>query len=101
MDWSEILAANSDFDRSKPVKVIRTGDASSKKMVPVGQHKKKPRFRSSSNTENVCDPKVEIVQREDGECDLLFTCSCGEQTVIRCYTLPQEANPAPKPPAAS
>lgn len=86
--------------RSIPVRIKRSSEGDPQ-IQPLSHFAKGiPKAAASPNPSGEeIEPQARIIQRPDGECDIVFTCSCGKETTIRCHTLKASPSPPPASPA--
>ncbi|MEM9400641.1 MAG: hypothetical protein AAF984_10570 [Verrucomicrobiota bacterium] len=90
---NELINAKAALSKTKPVKLLKTSESDDLKISLLTHTglKKEKNACNRNNTDSSCESSVKLIPRDDGDCDIHFTCSCGEITVIRCHTLASEA----------
>lgn len=72
---------------------------SSRKAIPSAPKDNQPPAGNpddqSPSGQHPHEPEIKLIQCEDGSSDLIFTCTCGQETVIHCTPLEKETPPPP------
>jgi hypothetical protein len=66
-----------------PVRILKRTEISSPLRSPSGA----PIANPGKTCPAIVEPKVQFVERSPGVYDILFTCRCGETSLIRCESL--------------